>query len=395
MKKNLLDKIIIDIATAARKLSNKKKDIYLHQPLFYKNEYKFLKKCISTTHVSSGGNYIKLFENEIKKHTNSIDVIAVLNGTIGLKICLEVLGVKNGDEVMVPAMTFVGTVNAIKHANANPIFLDSDPDNLGIDFNKLKFFLETQCEVKNGYTYNIKTKKRLFAIMPVHVFGNIGDIEKIIKIAKKYKLKVIEDAAEALGSYCNGKHAGNFGDLGLISFNANKTITTGGGGVIISNNKSLAKKIRHLISTAKIKHPWKFLHNQVGWNYKMTNLNAAVGYAQALNLAKTLKLKKKIFNKYLNIFQKNKSLDILRPPINNSANNWLNVIKINGINEKNRDYVISSLNKKKIECRPVWKLMNTLPMYKKYQKTNLNNAERLEKELICIPSSPIYGKNIK
>tara|TARA_B100000795_G_C22799961_1_gene441309 strand:+ start:2252 stop:3439 length:1188 start_codon:yes stop_codon:yes gene_type:complete len=395
MKKNLLDKIIIDIATAARKLSNKKKDIYLHQPLFYKNEYKFLKKCISTTHVSSGGNYIKLFENEIKKHTNSIDVIAVLNGTIGLKICLEVLGVKNGDEVMVPAMTFVGTVNAIKHANANPIFLDSDPDNLGIDFNKLKFFLETQCEVKNGYTYNIKTKKKLFAIMPVHVFGNIGDIEKIIKIAKKYKLKVIEDAAEALGSYCNGKHAGNFGDLGLISFNANKTITTGGGGVIISNNKSLAKKIRHLISTAKIKHPWKFLHNQVGWNYKMTNLNAAVGYAQALNLAKTLKLKKKIFNKYLNIFQKNKSLDILRPPINNSANNWLNVIKINGINEKNRDYVISSLNKKKIECRPVWKLMNTLPMYKKYQKTNLNNAERLEKELICIPSSPIYGKNIK
>ena len=347
MKKNLLDKIIIDIATAARKLSNKKKDIYLHQPLFYKNEYKFLKKCISTTHVSSGGNYIKLFENEIKKHTNSIDVIAVLNGTIGLKICLEVLGVKNGDEVMVPAMTFVGTVNAIKHANANPIFLDSDPDNLGIDFNKLKFFLETQCEVKNGYTYNIKTKKKLFAIMPVHVFGNIGDIEKIIKIAKKYKLKVIEDAAEALGSYCNGKHAGNFGDLGLISFNANKTITTGGGGVIISNNKSLAKKIRHLISTAKIKHPWKFLHNQVGWNYKMTNLNAAVGYAQALNLAKTLKLKKKIFNKYLNIFQKNKSLDILRPPINNSANNWLNVIKINGINEKNRDYVISSLNKKK------------------------------------------------
>ena len=377
------------------KYQKKKKHIYLHQPLFSENEYKFLKKCISTTIVSSGGNYINLFENQIKKHTNSKDVIAVLNGTIGLKICLEVLGIKKDEEVLVPTMTFVGTINAIKHTNANPVFLDSDPNNLGINFDKLKLFLETQCIIKNGHTYNIKTKKKVFAIIPVHVFGNIGDIEKIIKIAKKYRLKVIEDAAEALGSYCNRKHAGNFGDLGVISFNANKTITTGGGGVIVSNNKYLTKKIRHLISTAKIRHPWKFLHNQVGWNYKMTNLNAAVGYAQAINLIKTLNYKKKISKKYFKIFKKNVAIDMVEPPVNNLANNWLNVIKIKGMTEKNRDYIISSLNKKKIECRPVWKLMNKLPMYKKYQKINLDIAQRLEKELICLPSSPIYGKNIK
>jgi len=292
-------------------------------------------------------------------------------------------------------MTFVGTVNAIKHANANPIFLDSDLNNLGINFDKLQLFLKTQCVKKNGHTYNRKTKKRVFGIMPVHVFGNIGDIEKIVKIAKKYKLKVIEDAAEALGSYYNDKHAGNFGDLGLISFNANKTITTGGGGVILSNNKYISKKIRHLISTAKIKHAWKFLHDQVGWNYKMTNLNAAVGYAQALNLDKTLIFKKKLGRKYSNLFMENKMINIVKPPINNSTNNWLNVIKIKGITEKNRDYIISILNEKKIECRPVWRLMSKLPMYKKYQKINLDIAQRLEKELICLPSSPIYGKNIK
>jgi perosamine synthetase len=395
MKKLLLDKIINDITEVTRKISKKKKNIYLHQPLFYNNEYKFLKKCISTTHVSSGGKYIGLFENQIKRFTNSTDVIAVLNGTIGLQICLEVLGIQRDDEVLVPAMTFVGTVNAIKHANANPIFLDSDLNNLGINFDKLQLFLRTQCIKKNGYTYNRKTKKRVFGIMPVHVFGNIGDIEKIIKIAKKYKLKVIEDAAEALGSYYNDKHAGNFGDLGLISFNANKTITTGGGGVILSNNKYISKKIRHLISTAKIKHAWKFLHDQVGWNYKMTNLNAAVGYAQALNLDKTLIFKKKLGRKYSNLFMENKMINIVKPPINNSTNNWLNVIKIKGITEKNRDYIISILNEKKIECRPVWRLMSKLPMYKKYQKINLDIAQRLEKELICLPSSPIYGKNIK
>ncbi len=395
MKKILLDKIINDITEVTRIISKKKKNIYLHQPLFYNNEYKFLKKCISTTHVSSGGNYIGLFENQIKKFTKSTDVIAVLNGTIGLQICLEVLGVQRDDEILVPAMTFVGTVNAIKHANANPVFLDSDLNNLGINFDKLQLFLKTQCVKKNGYTYNRKTKKRVFGIMPVHVFGNIGDIEKIVKIAKKYKLKVIEDAAEALGSYYNDKHAGNFGDLGLISFNANKTITTGGGGVILSNNKYISKKIRHLISTAKIKHAWKFLHDQVGWNYKMTNLNAAVGYAQALNLDKTLIFKKKLGRKYLNLFKENKIINIVKPPINNSANNWLNVIKIKGITEKNRNYIISILNEKKIECRPVWRLMSKLPMYKKYQKINLDIAQRLEKELICLPSSPIYGKNIK
>jgi len=395
MKKLLLDKIINDITEVTRKISKKKKNIYLHQPLFYNNEYKFLKKCISTTHVSSGGKYIGLFENQIKRFTNSTDVIAVLNGTIGLQICLEVLGIQRDDEVLVPAMTFVGTVNAIKHANANPIFLDSDLNNLGINFDKLQLFLKTQCVKKNGHTYNRKTKKRVFGIMPVHVFGNIGDIEKIVKIAKKYKLKVIEDAAEALGSYYNDKHAGNFGDLGLISFNANKTITTGGGGVILSNNKYISKKIRHLISTAKIKHAWKFLHDQVGWNYKMTNLNAAVGYAQALNLDKTLIFKKKLGRKYSNLFMENKMINIVKPPINNSTNNWLNVIKIKGITEKNRDYIISILNEKKIECRPVWRLMSKLPMYKKYQKINLDIAQRLEKELICLPSSPIYGKNIK
>ncbi len=372
--------------------STKKKKASLHEPIFFNREKKYLTECIKTTFVSTSGFFISKFENKIKEFTKIKDAIAVITGTSALEICIRVLGAKKNDEILIPTLTFVGTANAVVHAGCTPHFIDSDLNTLGIDVDKLEDYLNRISKIKNNKLFNKITKKRIFGIIPVHVFGHMTNMEKLIKIAKKFKLKIIEDAAEALGSYYKNKHAGTFGDLGVISFNGNKTITSGGGGVILSKNKNITSQIRHLISTSKLKHKWKFLHDKVGWNFRMTNLSAAVGLAQIENIKKILFFKKKITNRYINFYKKENEIKFFQQPKNCKSNYWLNTILVENISLKERNKLLEILNNKKYECRPVWKLMHRLPMFQNCPKSNLNNSKKLESELICLPSSPKYGK---
>lgn len=389
-----IKRLYLDLLYLIKKsVKSKKKKIFLHNPFFDGKEQHYLKKCIKSTFVATAGEFILKFENSLKKITRSHEVITVLNGTVALKICLEVLGIKKNDEVLVPSLTFVGTVNAIKHAGGNPHFVDTDVNDLGIDYKKLDIYLKKILIKRRGYSVNKKTGKKVFAIIPVHVFGKIGNMDKLLKISKKYNLKIVEDAAEALGSYYKNIHAGNFGDLGILSFNANKVITTGSGGAIICNSKRLSVKIRHLVSTAKISHPWEFLHDAIGWNYKMNNLSSALGQAQIEKFKKISEYKGKLKEKYMYNSKKFKNFIFFNDPKNCKSNNWLNVIQIGKINLNERNEILDLLNKNYINCRPVWKLMHKLNMYKKAPRSDLSNALELEKSIICLPSSAEYGKN--
>ncbi len=374
------------------KKATNKKSAKLHAPIFFGNENQYLKECIKSTFVSTSGKFIKRFEEKIKKFTGSKYAIAVVNGTAALQIALRVLGTKKYDEILLPSLTFVGTANAIKHCGAIPHFIDSDQTTLGICLNNLENYLKKISIKKGKFTYNKITGRRIYAIIPVHVYGHITNMKRLIKIAKKYNLKAVEDAAESLGSFYLGKHSGTMGDLGVISFNANKVITTGGGGIILTKNLNLANQIRHLISNAKLSHPWKFVHDKVGWNYRMPNINAALGCAQIEKIKTILKYKKKITTKYQKEFKSVKDIDFINQPKGCKSNYWLNTIKIKNLKILNRDKILNELNKNSFECRPAWKLLHKLKMFQKCPKSKLNNSIKLEAELITLPSSPVYGK---
>ena len=386
---NLLFKTI---SRAIKRVTNKK-SATLHTPIFIGKENFYLKECIKSTFVSTSGKYIMQFEEKIKKFTGSKHAVAVVNGTAALQMALRAVGTKTNDEILVPSLTFVGTANAIKHSNAIPHFVDSDKNSLGICLNNLEIYLKKISLKKGNYIFNKNTGRRIFAVIPVHVYGHIIDMGKLKKIAKKYKLKIVEDAAESLGSSYLGKHAGTMGDLGIISFNANKVITTGGGGIILTNSSLLAKNIRHLISTAKLSHPWKFIHNKVAWNYRMPNINAALGCAQIEKINTILKYKKKITKKYEKEFQLSKNINFVNQPKGCKSNYWLNTIKIKNLTLVQRDKLLNKLNKNYLECRPAWKLLHKLKMFQECPKSKLINSEKLESELVTLPSSPVYGKN--
>jgi aminotransferase in exopolysaccharide biosynthesis len=379
----------IDIIKSITKVTGKQKH-HLHEPLFCGNEIKYLKKTIITNLVSSVGPFVKKFENQIIKFTKSKYVISVVNGTEALHLSLVACGIKSNDEILVPTITFVGTANAILYSGAIPHFVDSEFETLGIDSLKLEKYLERITIKKGKFYFNKKTKRRIKAIMPVHVFGNICQIDKILKIAKKYNLVVIEDAAEALGSFFKNKHAGTFGLVGCFSFNGNKILTTGGGGAIITNNKLLAKKIKHLSSTAKINHPWEYIHDAVGYNFRMPNLNAALGSAQIENLNKFLKSKRKLYLKYYDEFSKIKDVRLIKNPQFSRSNNWLNTIFIRNSSIKKRNRVLSLAQKNRIFLRPVWKPLHTLKHLNKMPRMNLDVAIKIYESCINLPSSASY-----
>jgi len=378
-----------EIIKSIRKVVGKQKH-HLHEPLFCGNEIKYLKKTITTNFVSSVGLFVKKFENQITKFTKSKYTISVVNGTEALHLSLVACGVKNNDEVLVPTITFVGTANAIVYSGAIPHFVDSELETLGIDPLKLEKYLEKITIKKGKFYFNKKTKRKIKAIMPVHVFGNICQIDKILKIAKKYNLLVIEDAAEAFGSFFKNKHAGTFGLVGCFSFNGNKIMTTGGGGAIITNNKLLAKKIKHLSTTAKIDHRWEYIHDAVGYNFRMPNLNAALGYAQIENLNKFLISKKKLFLRYGKEFLKVNNVRLIKNPEFSKSNNWLNTIFIKNSSIKKRNKVLSLAQKNQIFLRPIWKPLHTLKHLNKMPRMNLDVAIKIYKSCINLPSSASY-----
>ena len=359
----------------------------LHEPLFSGKEIKYLKNTINQNSVSSAGQYVNKFEKKIKDYTKAKFAIAVVNGTQAIYISLKACGVKKDEEVLVPALTFVGTVNAISYLGAKPHFVDSQIKNFGIDCSKLENYLNKITIFRGGKYLNKLTGKVIKAIIPVHVFGHPCNIQSIIKIAKKFNLMVIEDAAEALGSFYKKKHLGTFGDTGCISFNGNKIITTGGGGMVVTNNKTLAKKIKHLTTTAKIKHKWEYIHDEIGYNFRMPNLNAALGLAQFEKIHIFLRAKRALFKKYFNVFNKMKGVSLYKESSNANSNYWLQalILNKNDVNLKNK--ILKESHKKLIYTRPVWRLISELKPYKKNQKMNLSGAKEIYNKTINLPSS--------
>ena len=386
-KNSLKKKIAIQISEDISKICKFKKT-GLHEPIFIGNEKKYISECLSSTNVASTGRFIKLFENKIKKLTKAKYAVSVSCGTSALHLALLANKIDSKDEVIVPCLSFVGTVNAVSYCNAIPHFVDIDEKTLGIDPYKLDKWLSKTTTIQKGSLYNIKTKRKIAAIIPVHVFGNPCKIEEICKIAKKYNLKVIEDAAESIGSFVGKKHTGTFGNIGIFSFNGNKTITTGGGGMVITNSKSFSDKIRSLSTTAKKNHPWNFDHDSIGFNYRLPNINAALGCAQIENLSKILSIKKKIHNKYKKIFKKYDNLNLLLPIENTISNYWVNAIILKNKDEYLFKQILKITNSKGVQTRPSWKLLNLLTPYKKCPKSNLNTARKLQSRIINLPSGP-------
>ena len=371
------------------------KSLHLHEPDLNKDDVNYLKFCVKKNTVSTIGPFVKKFENKISKLTKSKYVVATNSGTSALHISCILMNVKKNDEVLVPSFTFVGTVNAVKYCDAIPHFVDIEENTLGINVEKLEEYLNKIAQVKNNTCVNKLTGRKIKAVMPVHVFGHFMKINELTKLAKKFNLLVIEDAAEAIGSYFKRKHAGIFGDIGILSFNGNKTITCGSGGAILTNNKIIEKEARHLISTAKIVHPYNYIHDKVGYNYRMPNLNAALGYSQILKIKKILKDKRKLFLFYKKIFKGNAYFKLINEPKKSKSNFWLQTILIN---EKYSNYVqkiIEDLNEQKIYVRPGWELMTNLNYFKNCPKMDISVAEEVCKRIINIPSSSFLINCIK
>jgi len=362
----------------------------LHEPFFKGNERKYLNKVIKSNFVSTSGEYVNKFEKKMANFAKAKYAVAIVNGTQALQVSLKVCGVKQNDEVLVPALTFVGTVNAITYLGATPHFIDSKIDNFGVDCKKLENYLMKIVKKNRGKYINKKTGKIIRAIVPVHVFGHPCDIVGIKKIAKKYKLKVIEDAAEALGSFFKKKHLGTFGDLGCLSFNGNKIITTGGGGMVITNNKYYAKKIKHLTTTAKLKHQWEYNHDEIGYNFRLPNLNAALGLAQLEKMHIFLKAKRHLFKLYNKKIKNIKGVSLFKEAKNTLSNYWLQALVLDKNKSSFKNEIIKLNHKKLIFSRPVWKLISNLKPHKKWPKMNLSGAQEIYKRTINIPS----GQNL-
>lgn len=359
--------------------------IPLHAPVFSGNEKKYISNCIDSTFVSSVGKYVAQFEEMVKEFTGVKYAIATTNGTAALHLALVVAGVKKDNEVLTQALSFVATTNAIKYTGANPVFVDVSLTNMGMCPDSLQLFLTEFAEMKGGDCYNKLTGKKISACVPMHTFGFPCDIKKIVEVCAAYNILVVEDAAESLGSFVENIHTGNFGALGVISFNGNKVITTGGGGMILTNNKELAEKAKYLSTTAKVPHKWEYFHDELGYNYRMPNINAAIGCAQMEGLVETLKKKSELFEKYKIFFDEISDINLFNDPDNEFVNYWLITLILP--NQSAKEKFLEYSNSNGVMTRPSWQLLNTLPMYIFCQKGNLDNSEYLSERVINIPSS--------
>ena len=380
--KNLADQVIEAIRSVVGPGT-----VALHEPSFNGNEIAYLTECINSTYVSSVGKFVDRFEKELAEYTGAKYVVAVVNGTAALHIALKLAGVLPGDEVLIPALTFVATANSVIYCNATPHFVDSEELTLGIDSNKLREYLKANTEQVSNECININTGKIIRAIVPMHTFGHPSDLEGLLSVAHDFNIAMVEDAAEALGSYYGGKHVGTFGKLGTLSFNGNKTITTGGGGAIVTDDESIARHAKHLVNTAKLPHAWEFNHNEVGFNYRMPNLNAALGCAQLEQLPAKLNFKRELFNKYQRAFEEVEEINLFAEPVKSKSNYWLQTLLLKKGDFSKRDSILASTNAAGLMTRPAWMLINKLEPFKIYQSMELNCALSLEKRIINIPSS--------
>ncbi len=370
---------------------NNRNRIPLSEPVLRGKEWSYLKQCLDTGWLSSAGKFVGLFENSICQHVGVKYAVACVNGTAGLHLALRLCKVENNNEVIVPTLTFIASINAVKYLNAEPVFMDCD-DFMNIDVEKLETFCSKECALSKNGLRNKKSGRLVKAVIAVHVFGNPCDMEAIMRIARKYRLKVVEDAAESLGStYSAGKyknkHTGTIGDIGVYSFNANKIITTGGGGMLLTNNNKLAKKAKYLINQAK-DDEIKYIHNEIGYNFRMTNLQAALGLAQMDLLKQFIKIKKANYYRYSELLQVTRGLSLLKCPPKTSPNYWFYSLVINQhYFGKSRDIVMKKLAKANIESRPVWQLNHLQKPYLKNQAYMISKAKWFWQRVLNIPCS--------
>jgi aminotransferase in exopolysaccharide biosynthesis len=359
--------------------------IPLHAPTFIGNEKKYMEECIDTTFVSSVGKFVDRFEEDMSKYTGAAKAVVCVNGTNALHMAMLLVGVEKDDEILTQALTFVATSNAISYIGAHPVFLDVDKETLGLSPKSVKNWLHKNAEIKNGECYNKKTGRRVKVCIPMHTFGHPMLIDELLNVCNEYHIDVIEDAAESLGSFYKGKHTGTFGKIGVLSFNGNKTITTGGGGMFLFQDEELGILAKHLTTQAKVPHRWEFVHDHIGYNYRMPNINAALGCAQLENLEKFVLNKRETAKKYGEFFQTIDGVTFFEEPKNCRSNYWLNVVILN--DWKAQQEFLEYTNDHGIMTRPAWQLMNKLEMFKQCETDGLENTQWLEERIVNIPSS--------
>ncbi|MGV6860627.1 MAG: LegC family aminotransferase [Putridiphycobacter sp.] len=359
--------------------------IPLHEPRFIGNEKKYVLDAIDSTFVSSVGQYVDKFEEMMCKITGAKHVVALVNGTNALHLGLVLAGVEENDEVITQALTFIATANAISYAKAIPHFVDVDIETMGMSPTKLDQYLSEITEIKAGVCYNKKTGNKIKACIPMHTFGLPLHIDELAKVCQKYHLTLIEDAAESLGSTYNSKHTGTFGEMGTFSFNGNKTVTSGGGGALVTNNEALAKRAKHLSTQAKIPHSWEYTHDAIGYNYRMPNINAALACAQLEQLGQYILNKRELSDLYNDFFKNDDRISLVREIPKAKSNYWLNAIILK--DKSKRDEFLKETNANGIMTRPIWTLMNKLEMFKDCPKGDLTNSEWLEDRVVNITSS--------
>ncbi|MCP4702827.1 MAG: LegC family aminotransferase [Gammaproteobacteria bacterium] len=365
--------------------------VSLHEPHFGGCEWQYVKECIDTGWVSSAGKFVDQFETQLVEFTGIRHAIATVNGTAALHTCLLLAGVSSGDEVLMPALTFVATGNAAAYCGAIPHFVDSEEHTLGTAPDMLADYLQDIAEIKNAGCYNKYTRRPIKALTVMHTFGHPADLDPLAELCKRYRITLIEDAAEALGSYYKKQHVGHHGRLTALSFNGNKIITSGGGGAILTQDPLLAKQAKHLTTTAKLPHPWLFLHDQVGYNYRLPNINAALGCAQLEQMPEFLDAKRRLAKHYQAAFAGIDGVKFVTEPENSTSNHWLNALLLDADHVEQRDVLLKLFHEHGILARPVWTLLHKLPMYETCPKMNLPVAEYLEAGLINLPSSFIIA----
>jgi perosamine synthetase len=382
-----MTKVFREIVEFVHKLYGTDFYIPLHEPKFLGNEKRYLEECIDSTFVSSVGKFVTQFEEVTAAYCGARRAVVCANGTAALHLSLVLSEVKPNDEVITQPMTFIATANAICYTGASPLFIDVDLDTMGLSPSKMNDYLESNAFISaDGFTYNKLTGKRISACVPMHTFGHPVKIEDIVQICSKWNISLIEDAAESIGSRYKGKHTGTFGKFGVLSFNGNKTITTGGGGMILTNDESLGASAKHYTTQAKIPHPWEYKHDAIGYNYRMPNINAALGVAQMEKIDILITKKRELAEIYKHFFA-NIGVVFVTEPENSLSNYWLNTLIFKNIAERNE--FLSYSNANNVMSRPAWTLMNKLEMFKTCVAGNLDNASWLSARLVNIPSTPI------
>lgn len=366
----------------------------LHEPHFGLLEQELVEKVVKSTMVSSVGEQINEFENQIKNFTGANFVVATVNGTAALQIALVCSGLKKGDEVLIPSLTFAATASAVVNAGGTPVFIDSNPERIGIDPEVLNSWLKANTTATSQGTINSVSGSRIHALVPVHIFGHPTELDSLEKIVGEFNIKLVEDAAESLGSFFQNKHTGTFGSVGILSFNGNKTITTGGGGAILTDDASIAERARHLTTTAKILHPWEYIHDEIGFNFRLPNLNAALGVAQMHNLTKIVNLQRALFTLYSKALFGLPGVTLLGEPSDSRSNYWLQAIVLDRNTSSLRDHILQRFHEDGLKVRPAWRPIHMLRPYSHFQKSSMLGTEEIYQRVINLPSSPKFGQSI-